>query len=722
MKKYSHLNFLLLSLPLLFFSSINCNAQVQITDTSYKYFKGTEQPSEDWKLRAFDDTGWSSGTYSIGWGDNDDYTLIDTVPSCYLRYKFDIADLASIQDLIFFADFDDAFVAYLNGIEFARVNIGKFNTPVNYDQLADRSHETEFYRNTQFPVLGYYVDDTIVQKHLNSTNNVLAIEVHNDSIRGSDLSMYCFLINTQGHYNIFDFISRYKRSVELDSTILPIVIIESDEFGILADGEGNTEIPKVTAKMGIIDNGTGKYNHPTDNFNNYSGLVEIEVRGQSSASFPKRPYNFELRDPNGNDTSVSLLGLPKESDWILQGPFADKSQIRNALIYELGRKTGHWTPRTAFCEVILNGEFVGLYNLIEDIKRDSFRIDIANLKPDEISGNDVTGGYILKYDKPNGTLQIAYPKSKDLQPEQEDYIRQFITDYTNVLKTNDGLDSTKGYKKYIDYYSLIDYIIISELGKNCDSYLNSSYFYKDRDDRNNKLVYGPLWDFDLCFGNAFWQQGDVLEGWEFAVNSRFNITRLFQDTSLVHLFQKRWKECRKSFLSDDSLMAKIDSLTNWLGEPINRNYQVWPVIDKGLFFPAYEVHTYNEELNFIKDWISTRTAWIDANIDSIYYPVTHYSSVDDEPFADNNIVDKVFPNPFSDEINISMNLKSESVVQVNLVSIDGRSHEIISPVKTESGNYIIHWVSNDSYAPGLYIVNVIVDGKSVCQEKVLKVN
>jgi hypothetical protein len=692
---------------------------IYLSDTVFRYFPGTAEPVANWTLTSFDDSGWTTGYNSIGWGDNDDYTQIAKVPSVYLRFEINITDTSQLKELVLLANFDDAFVAYLNGNEFARINLGKQGSPLTFNQLADRSHEVE--NINQYSVLGYYMDSLVLKNSVVNGKNILAIEVHNDSINGSDLSFACALVNTNDRYGLYDLESRYRRTIDLDSSILPILIINSDEFGIPADIKQNST--KVIAHMGAIDNGAGKINLPGDPFNNYDGRIKINVRGQSSFDFPKRSYNIELQDQNGNDTSVALLGLPREADWVLQGIWADRSQIRNAIIYELGRKTGHWNPRTRFCEVIINGEFLGLYTLIEEIKRDSNRVNIANLNPDEISGNDLTGGYIIRYDKDfgQGVVQIKYPKEKDLQPEQEDYIYGFMSEFNSVLNSNLGLDPILGYKKYIDYNSLIDYTIIAELAKNCDAYLYSSYMYKDRDDIYDKLVYGPLWDFDLCFGNSIWQQGNDSIGWQFSVNRRFNQMRLFQDTSLVRIFQNRWKELRNSFLSDDSLMAKIDYLTTYLADPIKRNFEVWPILNqKNLFWSPYLVNSYDEEITRTKNYILSRTAWIDAHIDSIYYPVTHFSSVE-EPLSDNSVIDNIYPNPFTDEINISLNLESESILKVNLISIDGRRSEIISPVKMESGNYLVHWKADKYYSPGLYIVEISLDGKSIYQEKVLKI-
>jgi hypothetical protein len=699
-----------------------------ISDTTYKYFPGTEEPAADWKLPSFDDSGWTIGYNSIGWGDNDDFTQIDKVPSVYLRFEINIADTSQLKDLVLLANFDDAFVAYLNGNEFARVNLGKHDSPTTFNQLADRSHEVEHIN--QYSVHGYYIDSTILKNSVVNGTNIMAIEVHNDSINGSDLSFQInhnryrdigVLVNTNGNFALYDLETRYRRTMDLDSSNIPILVINSDEFGIPADIKQNST--KVIAHMGAIDNGEGKINKPNDAFNNYDGRIKINVRGQSSFDFPKRSYNIELQDINGNDTSVTLLGMPREADWVLQGTWADRSQIRNHIIYELGRKTGHWNPRTRLCEVIINGEFLGLYTLTEDIKRDTNRVNIANLNSDEISGNNLTGGYIIRYDKDNGAgvIQIRYPKAKDLQPEQEDYINGFFAEYNSVLRSNLCFDPLQGYKKYIDYNSLIDYTLIAELGKNCDSYLFSSYMYKDRDDKNDKLVYGPLWDFDLCFGNSIWQQGDVTSGWQFNINVLFNHTRLFQDTSLVRIFQNRWKELRNSFLSDDSLMARIDYLTTYLADPITRNYEVWPILNyKDLFWSPYLVGSYDEEITRTKNWILNRTAWIDANIDKLYYTVKVYPSDLVTPLTD-NVVKQVYPNPFTDQLNVALNLQSAGDITINLISVTGQVEQIISPTYVTEGEYLFNWNAGKEYPVGFYILDIRLNNEIIDQVKVLKV-
>lgn len=695
-----------------FLFSINAYTQDFLTDpTIIKYFPGVNEPELSWKNIDFNDDSWLTGAGIIGYGDTCD-TNIETVPSIYTRAYFNIENPSSLKELTLLMDFDDGFVAYINGVECARVNMGPFGSNTTFNQKSDRSHEMVLYRELNYPVLSYYIDKNFIDAHIKSGTNVLSIEVHNDSILGSDLGILGVLVNrTYANYNIFDLFSRYKKCAQLDSTELPILIIESDEYGIPYK---RIEVP---ATISIIDNGIGNFNKPGDNPNGHSGAIDIEVRGESSSTFPKRSYDIELHDVDGKDTSVSLLGLPRESDWILQGTFADKSQIRNAIIYELGRKTGHWAPNVKFCELILNGEYLGLYNIIEKIKRDSNRVNVGKLTETEISGTDLTGGYILKYDKPGG-LQIAYPKQKNLQPEQEQYILNFINEYKTVLNSDNGFDDELGYSKYIDENSLIDYTIISEFAKNCDAYLYSSYLFKDKDDRDGRIKFGPLWDFDLCFGNSIWQEGFKTEGWQFEypLNNEFDILRLFEDPKMARKFRDRWLELRKGFLHTDSVFAMIDALTAELANPLKRNYDVWPVIDKGVFFPAYEVSNYEEEINTIKDWIEIRSIWLDNNIND------QVSSINNTAIYNEKFEASVFPNPFTTEFCVDLTMPYSGNLKIELINIRGKLINVIENTYIKEGNYKVYWNNaNTNITPGLHLVTISINGVSYRHLKVISI-
>ena len=118
--------------------------------------------------------------------------------------------------------------------------------------------------------------------------------------------------------------------------------------------------------------------------------------------FPKKQYAVETRDALGNDLDVSLLGFPEESDWILFAPYNDKSLMRDVLVYKIAASMGRYASRSKFCEVVLNDEYIGVYVLLEKVKRDANRVNIKKLEPPDISGDALTGGYIIKIDKTDG--------------------------------------------------------------------------------------------------------------------------------------------------------------------------------------------------------------------------------------------------------------------------------------------------------------------------------
>jgi hypothetical protein len=179
--------------------------------------------------------------------------------------------------------------------------------------------------------------------------------------------------------------------VPLDSTNLPLVIINTSG-GVIADE------PKITVDMKIIFNGPGKYNHPSDQGNVYSGKAGIEFRGAYSQLLPQKAYGFETRDILGNNLNVPLLDMPAENDWILLANYNDKVFMRNTLAFHLYTEMGHYAPRAHICEVMINGEYMGIFVLTKKIKRDKNRLDIAKLDTDDNAGDSLSGGYIFASD------------------------------------------------------------------------------------------------------------------------------------------------------------------------------------------------------------------------------------------------------------------------------------------------------------------------------------
>lgn len=415
-------------------------------------------------------------------------------------------------------------------------------------------------------------------------------------------------------------------------------------FVISTHGQGIVNEPKIEAHLGIIDNGPGAVNRFTDPFNDYSGHIGIEIRGSSTQMFPKKAYGFETRDNEGQNLNVSLLGMPKENDWILYAPYTDKSMLRNVVTFAMGHKMSTYCTRTVFCEVFVNNDYRGVYVLMEKIKKDNNRVDIATLNPDEISGDDLTGGYIIKVDKtdwgyqggvhgwtssPDPTypgavkniFQYVYPDYDEIVPQQKNYIQNFIRDLESNLASANYANPLFGYHQYLDVVSFADQLILSEIPKEVDKYRYSTYFYKNKDSNGGKLFAGPAWDFNLGYGNVdYWQPGINITGfvysWPIGSEGRmFWWKRLMEDPYFQDLVKTRYHFLRQQAITYDFLTGTIDSCINLLGEAVTRNYERWPILGEYVW-PNYnwQNNDYEDEVYYFKNFLLSRINWLDIHL------------------------------------------------------------------------------------------------------------
>lgn len=385
----------------------------------------------------------------------------------------------------------------------------------------------------------------------------------------------------------------------------------------------------------------------------YQGDIGIEIRGASSQMFPKKAYGLETRDENNEDIDVSLLGMPEEEDWILYAPYSDKSLMRNMLIYDLSRDMNRYASRSVFVDVTINDQYKGVYVFMEKLKRDGERIDINKLKDDENSGEDVTGGYILKIDKIAGSnlgegynelnsftsqhdplsatigqeinFLYEYPDAEDITPEQKTYISTYVVDFENALASSDFTDESLGYAAYIDVDSFIDFFLLNELSNNVDGYRLSTYMQKDK---NEKLKMGPIWDFNLGFGNADYCDGGSTSVWAYKFNERcsndfwqvpFWWDRLLQDPAYVAKLKDRWSVLRGSTLSEPTILGKIDMYNDALENAgsIEQNFNTWSVLGTYVWPNSFVGNTYDEEIDYLKNWVEDRLVWMDTEINSL---------------------------------------------------------------------------------------------------------
>lgn len=501
------------------------------------------------------------------------------------------------------------------------------------------------------------------------------------------------------------------------SSDIPIIIIETNGLEI-------HDSTRIIADMGIIDNGDNNRNFLTDPYNGYNGKISIEIRGSTSQSFAKKQYGIETQNEDGSNNNVSLLGLPAENDWILYAPYSDKTLIRNILAYKLSENLGHYAPRTKLVELVLNDEYMGIYVLIEKIKRDNNRINISSLEPDEISGDNLTGGYIIKIDKSTGNycggwrtniadiyFQYEYPECKIIAPEQKQYIIDYINNFETGLFSDNFSDSIFGYRHYIDINSLMDYFFVNELSKNIDAYRLSTFLYKDRDSKGGKLTFGPVWDYNIAFGNANYLDGYETNG--LIANRHLWWDRFLQDTVLYNSLKSRWIEIRKNQFSYAQIMNLIDSLVGKLNESQIRNFERWNILGKQVWPNYYVGSSYESEINYLKSWIFNRLIWLDINITGYYQ--------DNQPFTCNESL--IFPNPFNSFFTYVFTLNQSGNVTLRLLDLNGRLITNIIPNQYyEEGTHIITWnnIINSYLNNAMYLIILEVDNKVISKNKILK--
>ena len=395
---------------------------------------------------------------------------------------------------------------------------------------------------------------------------------------------------------------------------------------------------KIDAQLRVINNGPNQVNSPDGASTGYDGAIAIELRGSADE---KSHYSFETRDASGEDYDYTLLDLPKEHDWVLLGPYSDKSLAREMLNFQLAQLTGRYAPRYEPVVLYLNDEYEGIYILTEKIKRDADRVDIAKLKPDENSGDDLTGGYILEIDGEMGSnpargfegavtddssteptfYRYHTPKHDDISPEQQDYISTFVQDVERAI---DGLGFS-GASDLINANSFIDYLLVNELAANSKAYTSSTFLYKDKDSKDPRLHAGPVWDANRGFGNDAECAGQDVDQWVVEAEGRCGADKvtapfwrqLWADSSFRQQAVSRWQQLRASAYSDLALETLVDDLTGQLAPEVDANFARYPILGVAVGRNAFVGATYAEEVAYLREWLLDRAEWMDANVATI---------------------------------------------------------------------------------------------------------
>ena len=369
----------------------------------------------------------------------------------------------------------------------------------------------------------------------------------------------------------------------------------------------------------------------------------LRVRGNTSASSPKQSWSLELRDEFDRDLNLSLLGMPAESDWALYGPNAiEPVYIHNPFSFELARQMGQWAPRTRFVEVYLNtaggtvttNNYYGLYILMERVKVTEGRIDEPGLDAEDTNAPAVTGTYLMQVDRlesgesgvrfppvlPNtlsgGGNAITYtdPKEAEIRlPQrdpQEQYILNYMTNFTGTLNGPGFAHAVTGYQAYVNLTPSIDQHILKTFAISVDAFNFSTYFYKSR---NGKLTFGPVWDFDRSLSSNNDSRDDNPRVWRPTTAEIFDFFnyswwgRMFQDANFWQLWVDRYQELRETVFSQTNLLGLADFYANQCRESQPRDVGRWP----GVTTPRFG--GYQGEVQNMKDWMTNRLHFMDTN-------------------------------------------------------------------------------------------------------------
>lgn len=433
--------------------------------------------------------------------------------------------------------------------------------------------------------------------------------------------------------------------VVLTSTNLPIVWIETR--GRIID-----RYQRIEGRMRIIDNGPGQLNyadtkaHPGQRID-YEGYVALRYRGNSTFNdSPKKPYSFRTLDgpmKYASKQKVKILGMGKDDNWALLAPYSDKSMMRDLLAFEISRPWMEYTPHGRYCEVILDGTYYGVYILCELVTKGKHRLNLARpLK----SGIEMTGDYLVEVDydddvhyrskhhpeDSNGHaltdrfihIQYKSPDYEDLNQAQLQYINRRIDAMEQAMASPYYQDPDKGYRKYIDVMSFIDYQIAMELGHNIDGYRKSCKLYKRRDNVDGRFK-TVVWDMNLAYGNCKLRDGWRTDGWIYEINHLlyaahedllmpFWWTRLNSDPAYTTMLHERWAQYRQNNLREERLMAVIDSLATVLTAhgAMQRDSQAWPRWGKYVWPNYYISSDFDDEIGFLKQWLRDRISWMDS--------------------------------------------------------------------------------------------------------------
>lgn len=327
--------------------------------------------------------------------------------------------------------------------------------------------------------------------------------------------------------------------------------------------------------------------------------AEIHLHGNSTALRPKRPFLLKLRK------EPALYGMPSAKSWVLLSNYVDKTMLRVALAFRLAEDCHFtWTPHYTFVDITFNGEPKGVYQLIEKVQVHPNRLCLPEdgwlVEVDAYTTEEDIHFYTEHMEKP---FHVHYPK--EMSPRIAE-IETLFTQADSVLFSDDFADPDKGWRRYLDVESWIEWYVVNEICKNCDAVFYSSGFMHSTAD--GKIAMGPLWDMDIAFGNTVANGSDSPEGWYVRTSPWYS--RLFEDPAFKAAVDKRLdefyarRETYFQFIREKAIIMKPYA---------DANEEIWHTYGELVGRSPIICNSYEEAVDGLIEWLDTRFKWMNEN-------------------------------------------------------------------------------------------------------------
>ena len=349
----------------------------------------------------------------------------------------------------------------------------------------------------------------------------------------------------------------------------------------------------------------------TDIIDEFCEVTNVKGRGNSTWAAPKKPYAIKF------NKKKSLLSLPEDKSWVLLANYYDNTLLRNDLAFYMGHEMTSldWTPNFEQVDLMLNGEYKGIYQLGEKVKIAKKRVNV---------GDD---GFIMEIDVRASSEDdaryfeiehIPHPVNiKDPEVEYDDenylYAKAFVESADAALFSESFTDVENGWQKYLDLESFVDWYLINEISRNLDSKFYSSCYMNLK--RGGKIKMGPLWDYDIAFGGypTTWSAASTAnnpEGFYIKEGVAW-YSRLFQDPVFLTRVKERFSVI---YNNKQDIFDHIDQKANDLKYKVIEDNKKWGTITDASAESSDVLLEYQNNVDYLKTWISTRLEWLNINI------------------------------------------------------------------------------------------------------------